>query len=170
MRQKTDYAEIPQTVEIRRSGIYALVTFTENVVEIVEDERTHWQADAYTIRMLDAAALEQRIGENVALWLAYAKQADRDAEAERVRAMRNELIAATDMYMRDDYPASVEFKQQIAAYSQALRDIPEQAGFPYTIEWPAKPQAPSKTSQELTRVKVDNLVVAFDAFIGGETE
>lgn len=168
MRQKTDYAEQPQPFEIRRSGIYAFVTLTENAVEIVDGERTYWSADAYVLQMLDSETLEARISGNIGTWLAYAKQIDYAITAEQARKTRDGLLAETDMYMRDDYPVSVEYKQQIAAYSQLLRDVPEQADFPYSIEWPAKPAAPAKASQELTRVKVDNLVTAFDALIGGD--
>lgn len=39
-----------------------------------------------------------------------------------------------------DYPASEEDKAIVIAYRQALRDVPQQAGFPYEIEWPEKPE------------------------------
>ena len=32
-----------------------------------------------------------------------------------------------------------EKKAAVLAYRQALRDIPEQAGFPRQIDWPVKP-------------------------------
>lgn len=35
---------------------------------------------------------------------------------------------------------SVDQQQQLQAYRQALLDVPQQAGFPTQVEWPAKPQ------------------------------
>lgn len=34
-----------------------------------------------------------------------------------------------------------------AAYRQALRDLPEQKGFPFVIEWPVAPDAAKKTDE-----------------------
>lgn len=63
-----------------------------------------------------------------------------DAEyAVEVRAERDALIAATDYLMMPDYPLSEAKRQAVAAYRQALRDVPMQAGFPRQIDWPVKP-------------------------------
>lgn len=62
--------------------------------------------------------------------------ADYAAEA---RAKRNQLIAETDYLAMPDYPLDAEKKAAVLAYRQALRDIPEQAGFPRQIDWPVKP-------------------------------
>ena len=63
-----------------------------------------------------------------------------DAEyATEARAKRNALIAETDYLAMPDYPLDTEKKAAVLAYRQALRDIPEQAGFPRQIDWPVKP-------------------------------
>ena len=63
-----------------------------------------------------------------------------DAEyAAEARAKRNALIAETDYLAMPDYPIDAEKKAAVLAYRQALRDIPEQAGFPRQIDWPTKP-------------------------------
>lgn len=54
------------------------------------------------------------------------------------RAQRDSLIAATDYLMMPDYPISEADRAAVAAYRQALRDVPNQPGFPDTIEWPEK--------------------------------
>jgi hypothetical protein len=59
--------------------------------------------------------------------------------AKDARAKRNALIAETDYMVMPDYPLDEERKAAILAYRQALRDVPEQAGFPRQIDWPAKP-------------------------------
>ena len=52
---------------------------------------------------------------------------------------RNNLLNDSDYLMMADYPISDEKKQEIKAYRQALRDIPQQDGFPENIVWPDKP-------------------------------
>ena len=53
--------------------------------------------------------------------------------------IRNNLLNDSDYLMMVDYPISDEKKQEIKAYRQALRDIPQQDGFPDNIVWPDKP-------------------------------
>ena len=67
-----------------------------------------------------------------------------DAEYDTVlaasaRQKRDRLIAATDYLVTPDYPISDDRLAKVKIYRQALRDIPEQAGFPRTIAWPEKP-------------------------------
>ncbi len=63
-------------------------------------------------------------------------QANSDAEAQLVRGKRDDLIAKTDWMALSDVTMSAEWQ----AYRQALRDIPEQEGFPDNVTWPTKPE------------------------------
>ena len=63
---------------------------------------------------------------------------DEDLAAE-AREKRNALIAETDYLVMPDYPLPEDRRQAVMAYRQALRDVPEQAGFPRQIDWPVKP-------------------------------
>ena len=63
-------------------------------------------------------------------------QRAREQEASEVRAQRDALLAETDWTQVSDAPVNA---QAWADYRQALRDVPEQPGFPGDIEWPAKP-------------------------------
>ena len=56
-----------------------------------------------------------------------------------VRLERNRLLSDTDHLIQEDYPISDEKRQKIKVYRQALRDIPQQDGFPDNIVWPDKP-------------------------------
>lgn len=60
--------------------------------------------------------------------------------AAQVRAQRDSMIAQTDYLMMSDYPISEEDKTLLETYRQALRDIPEQEGFPSNVQWPVAPQ------------------------------
>ena len=61
---------------------------------------------------------------------------------EKEQAARNERnlkLTFTDWTQLPDAPLTAEQKAAYATYRQALRDIPEQAGFPDAIEWPEEP-------------------------------
>lgn len=60
--------------------------------------------------------------------------------ATQARSQRDALIAATDYLMATDYPLTDEKRQELTVYRQALRDVPEQSGFPTEIVWPTKPE------------------------------
>ena len=65
-----------------------------------------------------------------------AYKATKDAEqAKNVRATRDAKLAETDWRFRSDMTPSQEWKD----YCQALRDVPSQEGFPWTITWPEMP-------------------------------
>lgn len=57
----------------------------------------------------------------------------------QVRAARNSLLDLCDWTQLPDAPLTAEKKQAWAEYRQALRDVPEQAGFPENVVWPSTP-------------------------------
>lgn len=66
-----------------------------------------------------------------------AKAAKDAAEAVGVRATRDARLSGSDWTQVADAPVD---KAAWATYRQALRDVPSQAGFPYDINWPSKPE------------------------------
>lgn len=70
------------------------------------------------------------LSEGEAQELANGKAAD-------VRVARNALLSACDWTQAKDIPDAISAPW--ATYRQALRDVPDQAGFPWTVEWPAQP-------------------------------
>ena len=58
-----------------------------------------------------------------------------DELATAKRAERDRLLKETDHYGLSDVTMSAE----MTTYRQALRDVPQQEGFPSTITWPTKP-------------------------------
>lgn len=60
--------------------------------------------------------------------------------AARVRAERNKRLALTDHFVMPDYPISQDKLEEIKVYRQALRDLPEQLGFPWGV--PDDPACP----------------------------
>jgi hypothetical protein len=62
--------------------------------------------------------------------------------ADTERAKRNAaLISTVDRVSATRYDSlTTEQQQELQTYRQALLDVPQQAGFPDTIEWPEKPE------------------------------
>ena len=102
--------------------------------EAVSNMDTPWHGYSYTtyetVTQVPQAAVD------VDTWAALVKQADYDTAAAAVRAERDKLIAATDWTVLGD---AKTVKADWKTYRQALRDVPEQAGFPYAVEWPTPP-------------------------------
>ena len=78
--------------------------------------------------MIDWAKLQT--GESIAA--ASLAQAE-----EAARAQRNGLLRQSDWTQVADAPVN---QAAWATYRQALRDVPDQAGFPETINWPVAPE------------------------------
>ena len=65
-----------------------------------------------------------------------AYKAMKDAEqAKIVRDARNRKLSETDWRFRSDMTPS----QAWVDYCVALRNVPEQAGFPWSVDWPVEP-------------------------------
>ena len=78
-------------------------------------------------------------------WFTKFSVADMDADAiasldasqaDSVRAERNRKLTASDWTQVADAPVD---QTAWAAYRQALRDVPTQAGFPWDVTWPTEP-------------------------------
>jgi len=55
------------------------------------------------------------------------------------RMNRNQLLFASDWAALSDVGLSDAKKAEYLVYRQALRDVPEQSGFPDNITWPTEP-------------------------------
>lgn len=62
---------------------------------------------------------------------------DLEALSKEIRAERDQNLLSTDWTQASDVPQAT--KDKYATYRQALRDIPQQAGFPQTVVWPTQP-------------------------------
>ena len=70
---------------------------------------------------------EQQFANNVAV------------QTQAAKADRDRMIAGTDWIVTKAAEEGTAVPQAWKDYRQALRDIPEQAGFPFTITWPTRP-------------------------------
>lgn len=79
-------------------------------------------------------------GETTAAEQEAAYKAQKDAEfAKSARDSRDTLLAECDWVVVKSLESGQAVPTEWANYRQALRDLPQQAGFPVTIDWPMKP-------------------------------
>lgn len=66
-----------------------------------------------------------------------ATQQETDSQADEVRSQRNQMLYECDWTQLSDAPVN---SLDWANYRQELRDVPNQAGFPWSVVWPTPPQ------------------------------
>lgn len=101
-----------------------------------------WTYDRYTIPVRVTSNTAAKISENYADWLQKAKDYERAQEADKVRSHRDKLLNDCDLiycnpsnWAAMDKPAQAVWQE----YKQALRDVPQQSGFPYSATFPPLP-------------------------------
>lgn len=127
-----------------------------------EEITTYYEYDCYTLVVPNRSGLIDDLENNLAEWLEKAKQTEANALADKIRAKRDKLLVETDKDMAFDrlnltIPEKIttttllsvvkEFiggisgvlNGDMARYRQALRDIPQQEGFPFDVKFPIKP-------------------------------
>lgn len=55
------------------------------------------------------------------------------------RDKRDKLLSASDKYLVVDFPIDANKLEDVKAYREELRKLPEQEGFPKNIQWPTNP-------------------------------
>lgn len=158
MRIKTELAERPPEFTVSREGQKAVIIFYTDVQEVQREEGTVFEAVSWTLEVPWTDNLEARINAATEGWFALAQQQATDIAAAAVRAIRDQLLKDSDAAMALDrlglvVPSGSTFSSwlsflkglgdvlsnRVAIYRQALRDLPNQPGFPFEIDWPEKP-------------------------------
>jgi hypothetical protein len=127
--------------EVEFDGELAHVTFFDNVKQqdVEEDEAPRWTYDAYRLTVRNRGNLIESLDGNIDSWVQMARDAEYAQLATDARARRDALLADSDWTQVPDVPLSAAARDAWREYRQALRDVPQQAEFPYRVEWPEKP-------------------------------
>lgn len=107
----------------------------DGVVEIEGKWYTHYIAGPVFHDYVDDQGVTHTAAEQ---YEAYCFKKDVD-QGNAVRADRNARLAACDWTQLTDSPLDPEAKAAWAFYRENLRMVPQQAGFPWQINWPPKP-------------------------------
>lgn len=138
MRTESNVMPEEIAVEICSRGI-AEVVLRENIEEQERDGETTYTYDEYRLPVPYRDNLLDAVEQNAAEWLEKAKNAEFERLAAEIRQKRDAELTKCDWTQATDSPLSNEAKTAWAAYRQALRDLPEQEGFPYLVVFPALP-------------------------------
>lgn len=112
-------------IAVNETGVFPCMVYdyVEEDTEHTVDDYVH--VEGLFVLKTDDAAKEQRAVEVRA-------ERDRRIDAVRWRIERYQTQASVGLETTE----TVEQYQAVLMYVQALRDVPEQEGFPDTIEWP----------------------------------
>lgn len=132
IRPKKNYS-----IDIRKDK--AIITFFDNIQEVTENEETKYIYDVFEIKIQNREDLEQKLEDEgyYDSLLELAKEEYGQKLADEIRKIRDELLQETDKFLLEDFPISEEQKEKYKIYRNALREIPEQQGFPYEVSWPS---------------------------------
>lgn len=153
----------PPALEIEQHGENAEVILRENITQEMRERGGESEGvytyDEYRLNVPNRENLLESVQAAKEEWLEAAKRAEYDTLAAEIRAKRDKLLAQSDARMCFDrmgldIPSETTFSAWLgflrgiatsisgewASYRQALRDLPEQPGFPYDVEFPLPPK------------------------------
>ena len=144
MRQRTQSSERPQNpyiIENVKNGKCTILFFDDikEVEQIDEKGKTSIIYD-YALYVMENVPYRENLAnivqEKLAEWLELAKEQDKEKVGNEIKAWRNEQLEKTDFTQQVDAPFTEEKKAKYREYRQALRNIPQQEGFPYDVQYP----------------------------------
>jgi len=144
MKARGSYRPNSYEYEALNNGA-AVIRFYENIESYTEPgengqpDATGYEYDRYTLMRRHSQHLQERIANEPNVWLDFAKEEEAKALAADIRAQRDAWLVKTDKTQIPDADISEDCREAFREYRQALRDIPEQPGFPYVVEWPEEP-------------------------------
>lgn len=125
----TSFPASPSDEQLAQWNVYRVaradqpkVNHTKEINESVPQKKNGVWTQVWTISDADAATIQARIAD----------------ESDIVRLRRNALLRDSDWTQGKDIPDQTSAAW--ATYRTALRDIPEQNGFPWNVVWPIKPE------------------------------
>lgn len=133
--------------EVCTVEFYDNVQASEAVDGVTGQKIPSWDFDKYALPAPFSPSLAAEIETDFPAWLQKAKDAEAASEAQKVRSYRDNLLDTCDtVYCNAERWAAMtdEQRQAWAAYKQELRDVPEQNGFPYVVNWPTMPAGSEK--------------------------
>lgn len=133
-------SELP-LIQIERTNDEVLIIVRKAISAPAGDgTEQQYEYETYSERRLWIPDLDEYIANHFDNIFDKMEQHANDKKADEARAKRDKMLESCDYLMALDYPISADAREQWRAYRQALRDIPQQEGFPDNIVWPEKPK------------------------------
>lgn len=113
-------------------------------------QQVAYSVEPFEIPGLTAVEIAEPIPESPNGWYQYhlatqqwvdtrTEQQKYDDAAAQVKKKRDFLLYESDWTQIPNNPLTNEQQQAWAVYRQELRDIPQQAGYPFNVDWPIAP-------------------------------
>jgi hypothetical protein len=150
MKARGSYKPKNYEYEVLHDGT-AIIRLYENVKKYTEKgkdgqpDATGWEYDRYALSYPHSDRLQRRVEGETEAWLEFAKQEEARELAAGIRAKRDGLLRDTDITQLPDADICEDCREAFRGYRQLLREVPEQPGFPYAVDWPEKPAAMKRT-------------------------
>ena len=127
---ETSFPAVMSEEELNAWGVYS-----------VEEQKPPAYNERLESISLKGPELNSEIGQWVAKWGKKSHTAEEiklitKAESSIVRTQRNNLLQKSDYTQLNDFPGTESDKLKNQTYRQALRDLPNQEGFPWELSWP----------------------------------
>ena len=146
-QEPEEYVSFPITAIHENESDKLQIYLRFNIRQLSENE---WWADVIYVYIPPNVDIPSYVQEHKNEWISEAQYED---ESTKVRQKRDQLLNESDKYMlldRFDFGSATTFLGFIgklrealsgnyAKYRKALRDIPQQEGFPFNVVWPEKP-------------------------------
>ena len=137
-------------IEINKDNSCDIILYDlDSIEEIITDEESityRYYSFRIKINNYNDKVIEYTKN-NYSRLLNDAKEYDKNKLATEIRKKRDKLLLETDWTQANDTALSDEMVQAYKEYRQALRDIPEQSGFPYNIVFPILKKGKTKESE-----------------------
>lgn len=150
----------PAEIEVEKIPGMGVVICRENIVEKTGPEgNTVYSYDEYRTLTTWRDNLAESVRASAEEWLEVGKKMEYDQVAAEIRAKRDELLRQSDKQLCIDrlgldtsggstITSFLPFVKGLASaltgewaeYRQALRDVPQQEGFPFDVTWPVPPE------------------------------
>ena len=131
---------VPEELCVESLGETARLRFCENVRRNEEGAELEYVYDEYTVEVAARDGLEEMVRKDISRWREYARLCEERRFGEVIRAKRDRLLKESDWTQGADSPLDDERRRAFAEYRRKLRDMSEQAGFPYNVTFPEKPE------------------------------
>lgn len=133
--QSWSYEKKPTTPEELVGMTISHTSFTGRAIELrrIKDELIVPNS-GYKQELIDNNWVVSKIPEPTA-------EEKKEKLAQEIRLKRDSMLSETDFLFLSDNPRHLSEDElgQVETYREALRQVPQQAGFPDTVEWPVEP-------------------------------
>lgn len=144
-KKGVEFSECPPSLSVDVVGKIAYLRFRRDVETIDlstgDEQNTAYRATEYVVACDASPGLSARVAASEEVWFEASRLLASEALSGEARDKRDKLLSTSDPRALEDFPQTSAERTAWLEYRQALRGVPEQAGFPFDVTWPEAPGA-----------------------------